>query len=341
MKPLATVDLEYVLQQTSHQWQAVKNKSVLLTGGTGFFGKWLVESFLHINRSLQLNASLTIISRQPETFLQQHPHLRTYNNLHFIQGDLLTIQSLPGTYQYIIHAATASDAAINTENPLLMLHTITEGTKKILDFAITQPIEGFLFTSSGAVYGKQPAHIQQIKETDGFFLDINNPLSAYAEGKRMAELLCAIYYKTYQLPISIARCFAFVGPHLPLNKHFAIGNFIGNVLQKQDIIVNGDGMPLRSYLYAADLAVWLFTILLKGSHNTPYNVGSDEAFSIADIAHKVAAHGSGCQVHIQQQASSHYATNRYIPAIDAAAALGLQVGIDIDSAIQKTIGYYA
>src|ERR687890_242531 len=131
-----------------------------------------------------------------------------------------------------------------------MLDTITVGTRRILDFATQQPTDAFLFTSSGAVYGKQPANITHIGEKEIYSLDINNPNSAYAEGKRLAELYCSIYHSHYNLPVKIARCFAFVGPYLPLDKHFAIGNFISNALKKENIIIKGDGSPFRSYLYA-------------------------------------------------------------------------------------------
>ncbi len=144
-----------------------------------------------------------------------------------------------------------------------------------------------MLTSSGAVYGKQPEQITHIKESEGFPLDINNPNSAYAEGKRLAELYCSIYSKQYNIPVKIARCFAFVGPYLPLDKHFAIGNFISDVLKNQDIVIKGDGTPLRSYMYASDLIIWLLTILIKGDINSPYNVGSDKAISILELANEV------------------------------------------------------
>src|SRR5205085_5180473 len=134
---------------------------------------------------------------------------------------------------------------------------------------------------------KQPSSVKYVRENEGFHIDINNPNAAYAEGKRMAELYCSIYHAQHHLPIKIARCFAFVGPYLPLNKHFAIGNFIQDGLSQKDIVLKGDGTPCRSYLYAADLTVWLWTILLQGQNNLPYNVGSDEDLNLAALANMI------------------------------------------------------
>ncbi len=339
MKRIAEEDLLYICNHTKDLWAPLSNKKILLTGATGFFGKWLLESFNYINQKLSLNAEIYALSRNPDSFLKDYPFYAEMPDVHFLQGDIIDCNYPDEGFNYIIHAATDADAKLNSENPLMMMDTITTGTRRILNFARTQPVESFLLTSSGAVYGRQPAEVTHVSEEESYPVDINNPASAYAEGKRIAELYCSTYHHQFNLPVKIARCFAFVGPYLPLDKHFAIGNFILNGLQQQDIMIKGDGTPYRSYQYAADLVIWLWTIMLKGQNNMPYNVGSNESVSIKETAEAVARQFEGIQVQVLGKPSG-LPVQRYVPNISRAAELGLNENFSLADAIEKTIQFY-
>lgn len=343
MKRLPVEDLEHVLHNSQDIWESFREKSIFLTGGTGFFGKWLLGSFIYANEKLNLNARLTTLTRDPESFLQEFPFFNQYSNsVIFVKGDILSFDfNLEDKFQYIIHAATAASESLNKGNPLLMLDTITVGTRRVLDFALKQPIESFLFISSGAIYGKQPFDVSHINESQSFKIDINNPNSAYAEGKRIAELYCSTYFEKLGLPVKIARCFAFVGPFLPLNTHFAIGNFINNVLKKEDIIIKGDGSTIRSYMYASDLMVWLWRILILGESNSPYNVGSDEAISIKSLAEKIKAiSNSSVSVKILGTPIRKEDVDIYCPSVHKSNSINANIKIQLSESINKTIKFY-
>jgi dTDP-glucose 4,6-dehydratase len=145
------------------------------------------------------------------------------------------------------------------------------------------------------------------------------------------------------LEVSIARCFAFIGPHLPLDRHFAIGNFLRDALRGQPIAVQGDGRPYRSYMYAADLAVWLWTILVRGANCRAYNVGSEQAISIRDLAHEVAASvGGTVRMPELKPSNSTYPQSRYVPNTRRAAdELGLTIETDLRAAVARTFAWHA
>jgi len=338
--PLAT-DLDHILAHTEGLWDELRSQRIFITGGTGFFGCWLLESFAWANAKFNLKACAVVLSRNPESFSRKAPHLATDHAITFHTGNVRDFQFPAGSFSHVIHAATEASAKLNQEKPLLMLDTIVEGTRHTLDFAVACGAQKFLLTSSGAVYGKQPPAMTHIPEEYDGGPDPLDPASAYGEGKRLAELLCAIYQKQHGLETKIARCFAFVGPHLPLDSHFAIGNFIRDALAGSPIQITGDGKPSRSYLYAADLAAWLWTILFRGQACRTYNVGSEEAVDMASLAECVrrAARGE-IQWTLPKQQVQGKSSQRYVPSVERSRReLQLDVWISLPQAIQKTIDH--
>src|ERR687892_1968873 len=206
--PLAA-DLNHVLNYTRHLWDELRGSRIFITGGTGFFGCWLLESFIWANDQLNLDARIAILSRSPDSFRMKASHLFGHKTVSVIEGDVRTFDFPNGEFTHIIHAATEASAKLNDKNPLLMLDTIVEGTRHTLDFAVACKAKKFLLTSSGAVYGKQPSDMTHISED---YIGAPDPLarvSSYGEGKRVAEHLCALYANS-SLETKIARCFAFV-----------------------------------------------------------------------------------------------------------------------------------
>jgi len=338
--PLA-VDLNHILAHTEGLWEELRGQRLFITGGTGFFGQWMLESFIWANDKLGLDATAVVLTRNPGAFRKRNPRLATHPAVQFRVGDVRSFEFPSVSSSHIIHMATEASAKLNLENPLLMLDTIVQGTRHVLDFAHYCGAKRFLLTSSGAIYGKQPPNITNIPEDYVGAPDTMNPCSAYGEGKRLAEHLCALYNKEYGIEAKIARCFAFVGPYLPLDTHFAIGNFIRDGIKGGPIRVKGDATPYRSYLYAADLAIWLWTILFRGAACRPYNVGSEKGITIAEVAHTVAgALHPPVEVKIQEKSISGKIHERYVPLTQRALLeLHLRQTIGLEEAIKRTIRY--
>jgi nucleoside-diphosphate-sugar epimerase len=335
-------DLGHIFRFTGSLWEKLRNKCIFITGGTGFIGKWILESFLFANHQLNLEAEIHVLSRNPMSFQTQYPHLIANKNLVFHQGDVRNFQFPSLTFDYFIHAATDADDQQIKENPLMIVDTVLAGTRNVLEFLGNTSVEKLLFLSSGAVYGRQPPDITHVSEIYLGGPDLTNSGSSYGEAKRLAELYCAIYGQKSGVKYDIARCFAFVGPYLNLDIHYAIGNFIRDGLEGRAIEIRGDGTPYRSYLYAADLAIWLWTILFNKNSGNTYNVGSDQQISIADLAEKVSqSFEREIDVTVKKSPVPNQPRQHYVPNISLAAKkLGLKCWIGLDDAIRRTVKFH-
>jgi nucleoside-diphosphate-sugar epimerase len=339
---LPSTDLNLILRQTQTLWEPMRGQRIFITGGTGFFGCWLVESFCHINHELALDARATVLTRRSANFIAKAPHLAADPHLELLTGDVKDFKFPDGVFPFVIHAATEASARQAAEKPLEMLSTILIGTQRTLEFAATHGTVRFLLTSSGAVYGKQPSDVTNLPESYAGAPDPVDPSSVYAEGKRAAELMCSLYQKEADIECAIARCWAFCGPHLPLDAHFAIGNFIGNVLRREPILIQGDGTPRRSYLYGADLAIWLWTMLFRAPSLTPINVGSGEDLSILELAQKVAQTlDPDAGVRVACSPVPGAVPSRYVPCVNRAQQLlGLEQTVSLEESIRRTAAWY-
>lgn len=340
--PIPQADLEAILQQTRPLWEDMRGERIFITGGTGFFGAWLLESFLHINRALGLKAQATVLTRNPDSFRARLSHIAGDPSIQLLPGDVRDFTFPEGAYKYVIHAATEASARQLAEEPLQMMTTILAGTQRALEFAASHGAQRFLLTSSGAVYGRQPSEIVHLPETYMGAPSCTDAASVYAEGKRASELMCAAFAKTTGIECAIARCWAFCGPHLSLDSHFAIGNFIRDVMQGSPIRIGGDGTPTRSYLYAGDLAAHLWTMLFRAPSMEPYNVGSEHSISIRQLAEAVRdALDSSVKIEVAKEPIEGVPVSRYVPDVSRIARdLNCHETVSLAETIRRTAAWY-
>jgi dTDP-glucose 4,6-dehydratase len=334
---LPSADLRHLLDHTRPLWDELRGQRLFITGGTGFFGCWLVESFVAACDALKLDAEAVVLTRNPERFAAKAPHLAAHRAIRLHRGDVADFAFPEGAFSHIIHAATVSGGPVPEAE---MTRTMLEGTERVLALTAQCGAQKLLFTSSGAFYGRQPASLERLSEAWTPDPAEIPPQPAYTMGKRAVEQLLQGEVVQQRLETKIARCFAFVGPHLPIDAHFAIGNFIRDAMRGTPIHIQGDGTPLRSYLYAADLAIWLWTILFKGPSGRAYNVGSPHAVSIRELAETVGRLYS-TPVHVAQAPTPGAPIQRYIPDTRRASTeLGLEAWIGLEEAIQRTVAWH-
>ncbi len=337
-------DLTHIINKTKNIWTEVKNKNIFLSGGTGFFGTWILKSFVLANKNFNLNSNILVLTRDPENHKKIHPELHSFDSVKYIKGDIREFEFPKDNFNFIIHGATTNAReTFNKQDPLVKYDTIVNGTKRILDFATSCNCEKFLLISSGSCYGQIPKEFLNIPENftgAPLTTDQNFDHTVLGEAKRMAEILSSIYSNQNSIETKIARCFSFVGPYMPLDIHYAVGNFILDVILSKSININGNGKQQRSYMYASDLIIWLLNILFRGKNNTIYNVGSEEKITIYNLAEKVSKLSSEkIKIHVHNQ-NQETKSNIYIPSTEKIRNdLKLSQEIDLDNAIKKTFNH--
>lgn len=292
---------------------------VLITGGSGFFGKSILDYFSRTSSDY----SFTVLSRHgldPAFAASISRSGVLKSQVMQLTGDVRCFEVGSARFDYVIHAATPARADVPDDE---MRSIIVDGTANALCQAGKCGARKFMMVSSGGVYGS--GFTGPISEEDE-----PRPYTVYGQAKLLAEKM-AVESGLYVL---LPRCFAFVGPYLDRNAHFAIGNFIRDALEGNDIVIKGDGSPIRSYLDADDLVEWLFAILERGESGRLYNVGSDEAISIRDLACLVRdALGSACGVKVLG-VSVPGAANCYVPNVDRIRG---ELGVDVHVGLREAI----
>lgn len=334
-------DLDHILARTKGLWDELRDKKIFITGGTGFFGCWFLESFARANEKLTLNASMFVLTRDIEAFRQKAPHLSNNPSIHFLVGDVRSFDFPKGKFDYIIHAAASLNPPTDEKEALKIFDVIVEGTRHILEFAEKCKVKKLLLVSSGAVYGRQIPQVSHLRENYQGAPDPIDWRSCYSEGKRVAELLSVLKARQCGFETKIPRCFAFVGPYQKLDGQWAIGNFIRDGLNGGPIIIKGDGTAIRSYLYAADLMIFIWTIFFRGESCLPYNVGSEKEINIGSLAQLVSiVSGIKKDIVISKKPDIKAEIDRYVPSTKRARnKLNLKQSISLKNAIIKTIKY--
>lgn len=327
MRPLPAGDLRHILDTARRDLQAWDGARLFISGGTGFLGRWLLESWALARSEGLLRGELVALTRDPARWAGSP---LAAAGVTFTGGDQGRFPFPAGRFDAVVHGAVEPGAAFWNN---------LQGCRRMLELARAAGAARFLLVSSGAVYGPHPP--EAVPETWAGAPDPMDPGQAYGNAKRAAETLAASAQAEGGLACVSGRGFAFLGPGLPLDRNFAVGNFIRDALAGGPIRIQGDGTPRRSYLYGADSAVWLWALLARGGAGRAYNVGSPQGFSILEVAHRVRdLLAPGAEVQVAGAADPGRERSCYVPATDRAEReLGLRRLIGLDEGILRTAAW--
>jgi UDP-glucuronate decarboxylase len=338
-------DLEEIWKRTRFELESLSGKTLLLTGSTGMFGVWILYLLLYAKEHGISTRKLLVLSRDPVRFINKYPTLCSDLEIDWITGDIRSFHYSGEKIDICIHGATTSaqETFLGTSNYEKYL-TVTQGTQRILDLAQKFDVESLLYLSSGAIFGGdvdspglnlEESYIPKIYHLDDRF--------TLGQAKRSAETLC--FLARAQNPhrlINIARLFTFVGPYMPFDVHYAIGNFLGSAQTGGPIRLRTAGAAVRSFMYMADAVIWIFkSLMLNMNSPFPLHIGSEKAISIKDTAQLIATKAK-CDVIIEPQDSDtpSPAPNFYVPSTQKTRELlRVEEWTNLSSSIEKTLGW--
>ena len=338
--PVDAGDLDEVIERSAADLRGLKGARIFVTGGTGYVGRWLLETLCRADEVFGLKLAIVVLSRDPDRFASECPHLAAGPVVQLVSGDVRSFVLSSGSFSHAVHAATD---VVRENSPLETFDVTVLGTRRVLEFCRASGVTDVLLLSSGAVYGPMPRDMERVPESYGGPLSPERVESTYAVGKLATEWLGTAYSSGGAMRCSSARVFAQIGPYLALDRLFAAGNFIAYALRREPILIRGDGTPLRSYMYATDLVVWLLAILLRGRPGRAYNVGSDQPISIRDLATAIASAADIREptLRVLGTAVQGAPPERYVPDIARAKSeLAVSLEVGFQDALRRTVGWY-
>ena len=315
--------------------------SILLTGFTGFLGVPFLRTVEFIHKNWDLNVTFQILTRNQDNFLRNHPWLRLVPSFDVVECDLRYQRMDFMGVSHCIHGACPSAAETFAGlSATLKYDSIINSAKSVCDALTAKGMFKFIFLSSGAVYGDLEASRGTISETDAIGLDPGNrnrELHTLGISKLAAEHFCDLRCEENNWTFHSLRLFSFIGPNIPQSVHYAAGNFLRFAQNNQSIQINGNPKLKRSYLYVVDHALWLLCALCMDGNQKIFNVGSDQAVTMLELANKVSRLSQKNLPVLTKQVPSSEG-RLYIPNVDAfKKSYGVDVYTDLDRSIQLSI----
>lgn len=338
-------DLKYITDGNL-AWESFKNKTILVSGASGFLPAYIVETLLYLNEIKQFNIRVIGLVRNLKKARVRFSHCNGNKSLQLILQNVCDKIKINKDIDYIVHAASQATPKFFYSDPVGTLSPNVIGTANLLNLAVEKKVECFLFFSTSGVYGYVDESTYPIKEDCYGYLDPTNLASCYLESKRMGENMCIAWMHQYGVPVKIVRPAITYGPGLKLDDGRSFADFISNIVNYQDIEIFSDGKALRNFCYLADATLGFFIVMLKGKVGEAYNVATDHEISIIDLANLLVEKvfpELKLKVVMKVNASKNYLRmnfSRTTVDITKLKALGWKLSFPIEEGFKRTVESY-
>lgn len=268
-------DMKMMYENAPFDWNDLKNKTVLITGAYGMLTSYMVYMLIYLNETYNTKINIIALGRNPQKLVKRFGKFTQKDYFKFYQSDLSAELVIEGDVDFIIHGASPASSQYYDVNPVGVLNPNVLGTYYTLELARKKNVKGYLFFSSGEVYGN--LNKDMISENDVGKLNPAEVRSCYGEAKRVGETMCKCYQHQYGIHTNMVRPCHTYGPTMDIvNDNRVFSSFVSDIVNDRNIVMKSDGSATRIFCYIADAVLGYFTILLKGIPGEPYNVSNEQ-----------------------------------------------------------------
>lgn len=347
MNTIINQDLEFITHSNLIDWEKFRNKAVLVSGANGMLPSYMVETLLYLNEKRDYHITVIALVRNIEKAKKVFAEYEGNPNLNYLVQDVTKPVHYDGEVHFIIHAASQAAPSYYGVDPVGTFTANTLGTLNLLELAKEKHVEGFLYFSTGAIYGNIEGENVLLDESMDGNVNTMEVRNCYAESKRAGENACVCYHYQYHVPTRIVRIFHTFGPKVNLNDGRVFSDFCKNIINKENIILKSDGSAKRSFLYVSDAVIAYFKVLLDGELAAVYNVGGDEEheISIRDLSEMLVSLYPEKKLKVVldiNESDLTYAKMRtpqkqILPKLDRIKALGWRIQTSVEDCFKRTI----
>ena len=337
-------DVDSILQ-TDIPWEKIVGKSFLISGANGFVPAYIIHTINRLNLKNSTKTKIFALVRDKKKAEEKFHQYAKYKEFQIIEHDVNNEIHMKDKIDFIIHAASQASPKYYNTDPVGTLLPNVIGTKNLLELAREHNIEGFLFFSSGEIYGQ--INKGTIFENDVGKIDPLDIRSCYAESKRMGENMCISWHKQYNIPTKIARIFHTYGPGMKLDDGRVFADFVADVVNNKNIAIKSNGESKRPFCYISDTIIALFLILTKGKNTEAYNISNPKCItSIKELAHTISKlfpeRGIDVMYEKEPPQNKYMKSNvtSYNPNITKIRKLGWEPKVTIGEGFLRTIKSY-
>jgi UDP-glucuronate decarboxylase len=338
-------DLRYITEACL-PWEAFTGKTVLVAGASGFLPAYMVETFLFLNEARNLDIKVIGLVRDLEKARIRFSHYAGNRALKLLSQDVCADIRIKQHVDCIIHAASQATPKLYYSDPVGTLLPNVIGTRNLLDLAVKNKCECFLYFSTSGVHGFVDPDKFPVKEDCYGYLNPATIESCYLESKRMGENMCIAWMHQHGVPVKIVRPATTYGPGIKLDDGRSFADFIANIVHNHDIEIYSDGRALRNFCYLADATLGFFTVMLKGQTGESYNVATDREISIYDLAallvEKVFPERNLKVVMKKDESKDYLRVNYSRTAVDISKvkALGWRLNFSLEEGFRRAVESY-